>query len=149
MPLYGEYEASPSDWVRNQVETYESSEGRQGNTLGESNLPVVIVTSLGSRSGKIRKTPLMRVEHSGQYALVASKGGSKDHPLWYHNLKASPGLIMIQDGSRVLDYRVEEVSGEERELWWARAVEAFPPYDEYATKTSRLIPVFVAMPLDQ
>ncbi len=144
MALEGEYEPSPQAWVREQVEAYEASGGREANTLQDTGLPVVIVTTRGNRSGRLRKTPLMRVEHDGEYALVASKGGAPTHPVWYHNLKADPEAVTIQDGPEPFDAQVREVSGEERDAWWERAVAAFPPYAEYQTKTDRLIPVFVA-----
>lgn len=144
MALEGEYEPSTQEWVREQVEAYEASGGREANTLRDTRLPVVIVTTRGNRSGKLRKTPLMRVEHEGDYALVASKGGAPSHPVWYHNLKADPEAVTIQDGPAPFDARVREVSGEERDAWWERAVAAFPPYAEYQVKTDRLIPVFVA-----
>ncbi|MGH9301609.1 MAG: nitroreductase family deazaflavin-dependent oxidoreductase [Acidimicrobiales bacterium] len=140
----GEYEPSPSQWVRDQVETYESSGGERGNTLADTGLPVVIVTTRGNRSGKIRKTPLMRVEHNGEYALIASKGGAPEHPVWYFNLKADPQEVSIQDGPTPFGATVREVTDGERETWWERAVAAFPPYAEYQTKTDRVIPVFVA-----
>src|SRR5205823_14524865 len=139
-----EYEPSPSQWVRTQVEEYESSGGEQGNTLMDTGLPVVIVTTRGNKSGKLRKTPLMRVEHDGRYALVASKGGAPQHPVWYYNLKADPNAVMIQDGPEPFDATVREISGEERATWWERAVAAYPPYAEYQEKTDRLIPVLVA-----
>jgi len=107
-------------------------------------LPVIIVTTRGNRSGKLRKTPLMRVEHDGAYALVASMGGAPTHPVWYHNLKADPDAVVIQDGPEAFDATVREVTGAERDEWWARAVEAYPPYAEYQEKTERTIPVFVA-----
>jgi deazaflavin-dependent oxidoreductase (nitroreductase family) len=144
MPLTGEYEPSPSDWVREQVETYERTGGKEGATLLDTGLPVIIVTSRGHRSGKIRKTPLMRVEHDGEYALVASKGGAPEHPEWYHNLVADPTAVMIQDGPEPWDAVVRLVEGSERDLWWERCVAAFPPYAEYEEKTDRRIPVFVA-----
>lgn len=144
MPLTGEYEPSPSRWVREQVETYESSNGQEGNTLRDTGLPVIIVTSRGHRSGKIRKTPLMRVEHEGEYALVASKGGAPEHPEWYFNLVADPTAVMIQDGPEPWDAVVRRVEGEERAEWYERAIAAFPPYAEYQQKTDREIPVFVA-----
>ncbi|MDQ2825800.1 MAG: nitroreductase family deazaflavin-dependent oxidoreductase [Actinomycetota bacterium] len=144
MALEGEYEPSTQEWVREQVEAYEASAGRDANTLRDTGLPVVIVTTRGNRSGKLRKTPLMRVEHEGDYALVASKGGAPSHPVWYHNLKADPEAVTVQDGPEPFDARVREVSGEERDAWWERAVAAFPPYAEYQVKTDRLIPVFVA-----
>jgi len=144
MPVEGEYVPSPAGWVRDQVEAYESSGGRQGNTLRETGLPVIIVTSVGNKTGAVRKTPLMRVEHEGEYALVASKGGAPQHPVWYYNLSAGPETITIQDGPEPFDAAVREVSGDERAVWWERAVAAFPPYAEYQAKTDRQIPVFVA-----
>ncbi|HEY0521176.1 MAG TPA: nitroreductase family deazaflavin-dependent oxidoreductase [Ilumatobacteraceae bacterium] len=148
MALQGEYEPSPAQWVRDQVELYESSGGTEGTTLRETGLPVVVVTTLGVKSGKIRKVPLMRVEHDGHYALVASKGGAPAHPVWYYNLKDSAGPIEIQDGRTRREFDVREVSGDERAEWWERAVAAYPPYAEYQAKTEREIPVFVASPRD-
>jgi deazaflavin-dependent oxidoreductase (nitroreductase family) len=144
MPIEGKYEPSPQQWVRDQVEEYERSGGQRANTLRDTGLPVVIVTARGHRSGSVRKFALMRVEHDGEYALVASKGGAPEHPLWYHNLKADPTAVMLQDGPRAFDFQVREVTGEEREKWWDRAVAAYPAYAEYQTKTDRQIPVFVA-----
>ncbi len=144
MPLIGEYEPSPQKWVRDQVERYEATGGREANTLRDTGLPVVIFTTRGRKSGKIRKTPLMRVEHDGAYAMVASQGGSPKHPVWYHNLKADPEALVVQDGPEPFDARARELSGEEREEWWERAVAAYPPYAEYQRKTERLIPVFLA-----
>jgi deazaflavin-dependent oxidoreductase (nitroreductase family) len=144
MPLEGEYEPSTAKWVRDQVEQYESSGGQSGTTLRETGLPVVVVTNRGNKSGKLRKTPLMRVEHGGEYALVASMGGAPTHPVWYHNLKADPESVVIQDGTVVFDARVREAAGDERAQWWERAVAAFPPYAEYQAKTERIIPVFLA-----
>jgi len=144
MPLDGEYEPSTSQWVRDQVQAYESSGGERGNTLLDTGLQVVIVTSRGNKSGKLRKTPLMRVEHGGEYALVASRGGAPTHPVWYFNLKADPEAVTIQDGRETFDAQVREVTGEERARWWERAVAAYPPYAEYQTRTAREIPVFVA-----
>lgn len=146
MPLTGEYEPSPSAWVREQVETYESTGGQEGNTLLDTGMPVIIVTTRGHKSGKLRKTPLMRVEHDGEYALVASKGGAPEHPEWHYNLQADPTAVMIQDGPEPFDAVVREVEGEERARWWERSVEAFPPYAEYEKKTDRRIPVYVASP---
>ena len=145
MPLEGEYEPSPAQWVRDQVELYERTNGQQGNTLRDTGLPVVVYTMHGAKSGKLRKVPLMRVEHDGSYALVASKGGAPQHPVWYANLKADPS-ISVQDGATVLDGVVREISGDEREQWWQRAVAAYPPYAEYQRKTDREIPVFVLDP---
>jgi len=144
MTLEGEYEPSPSEWVRDQVATYERTGGREGNTLLDTGLPVVIVTTRGNKSGKIRKTPLMRVEHDGQYALVASQGGAPTHPVWYHNLAADPEAVTVQDGPEVLDVRVHETSGAERDEWWGRAVAAYPSYADYQRSTDRQIPVLVA-----
>ena len=144
MPLTGEYEPSPAAWVREQVADYEGSGGARANTFRDTGLPVIIVTSRGRRSGKLRKWPVMRVEHEGQYALVASKGGAPANPVWYGNLVADPRGVMIQDGPDPFDAEVRELSGEERETWWRRAVEAYPPYAEYQTKTDRLIPVLLA-----
>lgn len=144
VPLDGEYEPSPAQWVRDQVETYERSRGQEANTLLDTGLPVIIVTTRGNKSGKLRKTPLMRVEHGGEYALVASQGGAPSHPVWYHNLQAGPEAVTIQDGPDPFDAQVREVSGEERAAWWERSVAAYPPYAEYQTKTDREIPVFVA-----
>ena len=146
MALTGEYVPSSSQWVRDQVELYESSGGTEGTTLRDTGLPVVIVTSIGARSGKIRKTPLMRVEHEGSYALVASQGGAPTHPVWYHNLVAHPE-VDIQDGPVKRSYRVRELSGDERSAWWDRAVAAFPNYADYQRSTDREIPVFVAEPV--
>ncbi len=144
MSLSGEYEPSPAQWVRDQVAEYEASGGQRASTLGDSGLPVIIVTTRGNKSGKLRKTPLMRVEHDGQYLLVASKGGAPAHPVWYYNLVADPDAVMIQDGPEPFGVSVRELSGDERAAWWQRAVEAFPPYAEYQEKTSRTIPVFLA-----
>jgi F420H(2)-dependent quinone reductase len=144
MPLQGEYEPSPSEWVREQVAEYEASGGERANTLLDTGMPIVIVTTRGNKSGKLRKTPLMKVEHEGEYALVASKGGAPTHPVWYHNLKADPTAVMIQDGPEPFDAVVREVEGEERDRWWERSVAAYPPYAEYQENTDRQIPVFVA-----
>jgi deazaflavin-dependent oxidoreductase (nitroreductase family) len=140
----GEYQASPWAWVRDQVETYERTGGREANTLRETGLPIIIVTTRGNKSGKVRKTPLMRVEHAGEYALVASVGGAPKHPLWYHNLKSDHEGVTIQDGPEPFGVTVRELEGDERAVWWDRAVAAFPPYAEYQGRTERLIPVFLA-----
>ncbi|RHW23749.1 nitroreductase family deazaflavin-dependent oxidoreductase [Nocardioides immobilis] len=144
MPLTGDYE--PSAWpdARDQVELFEKTQGAEGNTL--LGLPVVIITTSGKRSGKLRKTPLMRVEHEGRYAAVASVGGAPTHPGWYHNMLASP-LVELQDGAVRQDYTARELDGAERETWWARAVDAFPDYAEYAAATTRKIPVMLLEPL--
>ncbi len=146
MPLEGEYEPSTWDWVREQVETYERTAGREANTLRDTGIPVIIATCRGRRSGKLRKLALMRVEHDGEYALVASKGGSPDQPGWYHNLVAEPH-VLIQDGPAPHDFVVEVVEGPERQTWWERSVAVYPPYAEYQEQTDRVIPVFVARPL--
>ncbi|MGW8555704.1 nitroreductase family deazaflavin-dependent oxidoreductase [Streptomyces tubercidicus] len=140
MPLQGEYEPSPTQWVREQVELYESSGGKEGTTM--RGMPVIVLTTRGAKSGKLRKSPLMRVEHDGKYAAVASLGGAPRHPVWYHNVVADP-RVELQDGSVRRDMTAREVTGEEKALWWERAVEAFPDYAEYQKKTDRQIPVFV------
>ena len=144
MALQGEYEPSQWDWVREQVETYEGSGGSEGTTLLDTGLSVIIMTMRGHKSGKIRKAPVMRVEHDGQYALVASKGGDPKNPSWYGNLIADPDEVRIQDGADVFDVTVRELDGEERDVWWKRGVEAYPPYAEYQANTERRIPVFLA-----
>jgi deazaflavin-dependent oxidoreductase (nitroreductase family) len=144
MPLEGEYEPSPEQWVRDQVERYEATDGREANTLRDTGLPVVIYTTRGRKSGKLRKTPLMRVEHEGAYLLVASKGGAPEHPVWYHNITADPTALMVQDGADRFDAVARELQGEERREWWERAVAAFPPYAEYQRKTERQIPILLA-----
>jgi len=145
MPLQGEYEPSPSDWVCEQVEKYERSGGTEATEL--RGVPVIVVTSVGSKSGKLRKNPVMRVEHDGVYAAVASQGGAPTHPVWYHNFKANP-LVEVQDKTVKKDYRARELAGEERALWWGRATQVWPDYDQYQTKTDREIPVFVLEPTD-
>lgn len=144
--LDGEYEPSPAAWVREQVAEYEASGGTRANTLMDTGIPVVIVAMRGSRSGKVRKIALMRVEHGGEYALVASKGGAPDHPQWYHNLVANPDEVELQDGPAPVGVTVREVSGVERDDWWQRAVAVYPPYLEYQHRTHRQIPVLVASP---
>ncbi len=144
MTLEGEYQPSPAEWVRDQVEAYERSGGKEANTLLDTGLPIIVVTTRGNKSGSIRKTPLMRVEHDGEYALIASYGGRPQHPVWYHNLKADPHAVTIQDGPAPFPVAVTELDGDERALWWERAVAAYPPYAEYQAKTDRQIPVFKA-----
>ena len=144
MPLTGEYEPSRMKWVRDQVERYESTGGREANTLRDTGLPVALFTMRGAKSGKIRKIALMRVEHGGAYAMVASDGGAQDHPGWVHNVRAHPDQLVVQDGPEPFDATARELEGEERETWWQRAVEAFPNYAEYQRRTERLIPVFLA-----
>ncbi|MGH9029901.1 MAG: nitroreductase family deazaflavin-dependent oxidoreductase [Acidimicrobiales bacterium] len=146
MSLEGEYEPSQWDWVRDQVEKYESSGGREGTTLLDTGMPVVLITMKGKASGRIRKAPVMRVEHGGQYGIVASKGGDPKNPGWYSNLKAHPEDVRIQDGTRTYDVTVRELEGDEREQWWRRAVAAYPPYEEYQANTARTIPVLLATP---
>jgi deazaflavin-dependent oxidoreductase (nitroreductase family) len=145
MPLKGEYEPSSQKWVRDQVEEYEGSGGTTGLTL--RGVPVVVVTSVGSSSGKLRKNPVMRVEHDGAYAAVASKGGAPEHPAWYRNLVDHP-LVELQDGPSKGDYTAREAHGDEREQWWERAVQVWPDYAEYQTKTEREIPVFILEPAE-
>jgi len=147
MPAEGEYEPSTAAWVRDQVELYERSGGTQGTTLRDTGLPVVIITNRGAHSGKIRKTPVMRVEHDGRYAAVASQGGAPTHPRWYYNLRSDP-LVELQDGPRKQGMVAREVTGDERARWWERAVAAYPPYAEYQQRTARQIPVFVLEPVD-
>jgi len=144
MPLDGEYEPSTTQWVRDQVDKYESSGGTDGNDM--RGMPVVILTMRGRSSGKLRKVPLMRVEHDGVYAAVASIGGAPKNPTWYQNLLANPH-IELQDGAVKQDMIVREVTGDEKSLWWERSVAAFPNYAEYQEKTDRIIPVFVAEPI--
>jgi F420H(2)-dependent quinone reductase len=143
MTLTGEYEPSPEAWVREQVAAYEASGGREANTLrGRPEWPIVVITSRGARSGKLRKNPVMRVEHDGVYAAVASQGGAPQHPTWYHNFLAHP-RVLLQDGPEAHEYVARVAEGEERELWWKRAVAQFAPYAEYQKKTDRTIPVFL------
>jgi deazaflavin-dependent oxidoreductase (nitroreductase family) len=144
MPLTGEYEPSAASWARDQVDLYERSGGTEGTEM--QGRPVIILTSVGAKSGKIRKTPLMRVEHDGDYAVVASLGGAPQNPVWYYNLTANPH-VELQDGPVKKDYQAREVHGEEYATWWERAVAAWPDYAEYAKKTSRTIPVFVLTPI--
>jgi F420H(2)-dependent quinone reductase len=147
MPLQGEYAPNTQQWVRDQVELYESTDGAEGNTLRDTGLPIVIVTNRGAVSGKLHKTPVMRVEHDGKYAVVASRGGAPEHPRWYYNIRANP-LVELQDGAHKQDMTARELTGDERAQWWDRAVAAYPPYDEYQRKTERVIPVFVLERVD-
>jgi deazaflavin-dependent oxidoreductase (nitroreductase family) len=148
MPLQGEYEPSPIGWVRRQVERYESSGGTEAITLRDTDLPVIIVTNVGARSGKLRKTPVMRVEHDGRYLMIGSQGGAPADPHWVRNVRAEP-LVEVQDGPMKQDMRARELSGDERSEWWERAVVAFPPYADYEKRTDRLIPVFVLEPVSE
>ncbi|GAA2792461.1 nitroreductase family deazaflavin-dependent oxidoreductase [Saccharopolyspora taberi] len=154
MPLRGEYEPSTTKAVRDQVELYESSGGTDGTTLGHligwddearRDLPVIVLTTRGAKSGKIRKSPLMRVEHDGKYAVIASLGGAPKHPVWYHNVVADP-RVELQDGPVRQDMIAREVTGDEKAVWWDRAVRAFPDFDAYQKKTDRVIPLFVLEP---
>ena len=145
MPLTGEYAPSTSDWAREQAELFERTNGAEGNLL--QGRPIILLTTLGATSGKLRKTALMRVEHDGEYAIVASRGGAPKHPSWYHNVVDAP-LVELQDGPVRKDYVPRELSGEEREIWWKRAVEAWPDYEGYQKKTDRLIPVFLLTPVE-
>lgn len=142
MPLQGEYGPSTSDWARTQAERYEESGGTEADTLRDTGLPIIVLTTVGAKSGKLRKTALMRVEHDGAYAVVASRGGAPQHPQWYFNLLANP-LVELQDGPEKYDYRAREVHGDEKAIWWERSVVAYPPYAAYQQKTDRQIPVFV------
>ncbi len=144
MGLSGQYEASSSEWVRNQVELYERTNGAEGNEI--MGLPVIIVTNRGAKSGMIRKTPLMRVEHEGNYVAVASKGGAADHPVWYFNLLANP-VCELRDGATLSDRRARLLEGDERSEWWQRAVAAFPNYADYQRNTEREIPLFILEPI--
>jgi deazaflavin-dependent oxidoreductase (nitroreductase family) len=145
MAITAEYERGTADWAAKQVDLYESTDGREGNDL--KGRPIIILHTLGAKSGKLRKTPLMRVEHDGEYAVVASRGGAPTHPTWYYNLKANPG-VELQDGATKLEYTARELEGAERDLWWERAVATWPDYDEYTKKTDRVIPVFVLTPTE-
>jgi deazaflavin-dependent oxidoreductase (nitroreductase family) len=143
VPLTGEYEPSTAERTRRQVELFEGSNGAEGNTL--RGMPVIVLTTVGAKSGKLRKNALMRVEHDEEYAVVASLGGSPSHPVWYYNVVANPH-VELQDGATRRDYTAREVSGAEKALWWERAVAAYPDYAAYQRRTEREIPVFVLTP---
>ncbi len=145
MPLTGEYEPSTSEWARKQAELYESSGGTEGTDL--HGRPVIILTSVGAKTGKLRKTALMKVEHDGDYAVVASRGGAPTNPVWYNNLVKNPH-VELQDGPVKRDYLAREVFGDEKAVWWERAVETWPGYADYQKKTERQIPVFVLEPME-
>jgi F420H(2)-dependent quinone reductase len=145
MPLSGEYEPSTSDWARENAEKYMESGGSDGTEL--QGKPVILLTTIGAKTGKIRKTPLMRVEHDGEYAVVASLGGAPKNPVWYHNIRAHP-QVELQDGPVTKDYEAREVVGDEKAAWWERAVAAWPDYANYQKKTDRQIPVFVLTPIN-
>lgn len=144
MPLSGEYEPSTSEWVRDHVEKIEQSGGKDAELNGK---PVVVLNTIGAKSGKLRKTPLMKVEHKGEYAVVASLGGAPKNPVWYYNVKKNP-RVELQDGDTTGEYHAREVFGDEKAVWWDRAVQAWPDYAEYQKKTDREIPVFVLTPVD-
>ncbi|TQS40084.1 nitroreductase family deazaflavin-dependent oxidoreductase [Cryptosporangium phraense] len=145
MPLTGEYEPSTSEWARKQAEKFEASNGAEANEL--RGVPIILLTSVGARSGKLRKTPLMRVEHEGEYAVVASKGGAPEHPVWFHNLTKNPH-VELRDGAVNKDYQARQVEGDEYETWWKRSVAVWPDYAEYQKKTDRKIPLFVLTPIE-
>ncbi len=144
MPLQGEYEPSTSDWARQQAERYEATNGEEANDI--RGMPIILITNVGAKSGKLRKTPLMRVEHEGEYAAVASLGGAPKHPVWYYNFVANPH-VELQDKAVKRDYIAREVHGDEKAVWWERCVAAFPDYADYQKKTEREIPVFVLTPI--
>jgi deazaflavin-dependent oxidoreductase (nitroreductase family) len=145
MPLSGEYEASPWDWVRDHADKIMESGSTDGTDM--KGKPIILLTTVGAKTGKVRKTPLMRVEHDGEYAVVASLGGAPKNPVWYYNIQAHP-QVELQDGPVNKDYAAREVFGDEKARWWERAVEAFPDYAEYQTKTERQIPLFVLTPIN-
>ena len=145
MTFDGEYGPSTWEWAADQAEEYESSNGQRGNTLRDTGLPVIIMTTVGHSTGLVRKVPLMKVEHEGQYAIVASKGGAENHPGWYHNLMAN-STVLIQDGPEPFETTVRLLSGSEREEWWERSVAAFAPYAEYKERADREIPLFITEP---
>lgn len=144
MPLTGEYAPSPWDWSRENAEKYMASGGTEGTDM--KGMPVVLLTTIGAKTGKLRKTPLMRVEHDGHYAIVASLGGAPKNPVWYYNVVKNP-RVELQDGTVTGDYEAREVFGDEKARWWERAVAAYPDYADYQQKTERQIPVFVLTPV--
>ncbi len=145
MPLEGEYKPSTAEWARTQAETYEASDGAEANTLRGK--PIIVLTTIGAKSGGVRKTALMRVEHDGRYAVVASKGGAPEAPAWYWNVAKNPH-VELQDGQVKRDYLARELAGDERAQWWKRATEAWPDYDNYQKRTDRQIAVFVLEPVE-
>ena len=145
MPLSGDYAPSTASWARRQAERYEASNGAEAGDL--RGRPIIVLTSVGAKTGRLRKTALMRVEHEGSYAVVASLGGAPRHPVWYYNLKAHPH-VELRDGPIKRDYQAREATGDEKALWWERAVETWPDYARYQAKTTRQIPVFVLEPVD-
>ena len=144
MPDSDTYVPSPWDWMRERVAEYEASGGTRANTLLDTGMPIIVITTRGARTGAVRKTPLMRVEHGGEYALVASKGGTPQHPEWYNNLVAHPHDVLVQDGPTPFSVSIRGATGDDRTLWWERSVAAYPPYADYQAKTERQIPVFIA-----
>jgi F420H(2)-dependent quinone reductase len=146
MTIEGTYVPTPTDWVREQVELYERTGGREGNTLRETGIPIIVLTVRGAKTGYVRKFALMRVEHGGAYALVASKGGAPTDPAWLANLRADPINVWIQDGDAPVHMHVRELEGAEYDLWWDRSVAVFPTYADYKAKTDRRIAVLVATP---
>jgi deazaflavin-dependent oxidoreductase (nitroreductase family) len=144
MPLEGEYAPSPWDWSREQADKYAESGGADAADM--KGMPIILLTTIGAKTGKLRKTPLMRVEHNGEYACVASLGGAPKNPVWYYNIAKNP-RVELQDGSVTQDYDAREVFGDEKAVWWERAVQAYPDYADYQTKTDRQIPVFVLTPV--
>ena len=146
MPLSGEYAPSPLDWSRDQADKYAESDGKDAADM--KGMPIILLTTVGAKTGKLRKTPLMRVEHDGEYAVVASLGGAPKNPVWYYNIAKNP-RVELQDGSVTRDYDAREVFGDEKAVWWERAVAAYPDYADYQTKTDRQIPVFVLTPVSR
>jgi F420H(2)-dependent quinone reductase len=146
MPLEGEYAPSTAGWARKQAERFEASDGAEANVL--RGMPIIVLTSVGAKTGKLRKTALMRVEHDGRYAVVASQGGAPKNPVWYHNLKKNPH-VELQDGATRREYKARELGGPEKQVWWDRAVEAYPDYANYQKRTERQIPVFVLDPIGE
>jgi deazaflavin-dependent oxidoreductase (nitroreductase family) len=144
MAQKSEYVPSAWEWVRDQVDAYERSGGKEANTLRDTGLPIIIVTTRGAKTGAIRKMALMRVEHDGQYALIASMGGAPKNPVWYQNLRAHPDEVVIQDGPEPFPVSIREIEGDEKKTWWDRAIAAYPPYADYQAKTERQIPVIIA-----
>jgi F420H(2)-dependent quinone reductase len=144
MPLEGEYAPSPWDWSREQADKYAESGGADAADM--KGMPIILLTTVGAKTGKLRRTPLMRVEHNGEYACVASLGGAPKNPVWYYNI-AKNSRVELQDGSVTQDYDAREVFGDEKAVWWERAVQAYPDYADYQTKTDRQIPVFVLTPV--
>lgn len=145
MPLEGEYEPSSWDWVREQVEEYEASGGQRANTFADTGLPIIVMTNRGHKSGKLRKTPLIRVTDGTSYAVIGSMGGAPTAPQWVHNLQANP-QVELQDGAVKADYTARQLEGDEKAAWWARATEVWPDYDTYQASTERIIPLFVLEP---